>query len=100
MCIRDSYNTISNFLGTMNDSSKNELMRDFVTGLDKTLEGDLEGATDVANSFASIKDSSLMKNITEQIATNRREAQNENNDKAFKIYDILYSCLLYTSRCV
>lgn len=86
-----NYNTLTNFLGTMNDSSKNELMRDFVTGLDKTLEGDLEGATDVANSFASIKDSSLMKNITEQIATNRGEAEIEKNDKAFKIYDILYS---------
>ncbi|MCC7029807.1 MAG: hypothetical protein IT257_05830 [Chitinophagaceae bacterium] len=88
-----NYNTISTFLATMKDSNRNELMRDFVTGLDRTLERDLEGATDVANSFGCITDTALMKNITDQIQINRNEAQNENNARAFKIYDILYSML-------
>lgn len=88
-----NYNTISTFLATMQDSNRNELMRDFVSGLDRTIERDLEGATDVANSFGCIADSVLMKNITDQIEINRNQAQNENNQRAFKIYDILYSML-------
>lgn len=88
-----NYNTISGFLATMTDTNRNDLMLDFVTGLDRTLEKDLEGATDVANSFGSIKDSVLMKNITDQILKNRQLAQSENNDKGFKIYDILFSML-------
>ncbi len=46
-----NYNTANTFTATMKDSNKNELMREFVTGLDNTLEKDLERiATDVANS--------------------------------------------------
>lgn len=33
-----NYNTLNTFLATMKDSNKNELMREFVTGLDNTLE--------------------------------------------------------------
>lgn len=40
----------------MKDENQKLLMRDFVSGLDNTLENDLEGATDVANSFGSIHD--------------------------------------------
>lgn len=92
-----NYNTIGSFLGTMKDSSKNELMSEFVSNLDNTLEGDLEGATDVANSFGSITDSNLMKNIVETIRLNREEDSVQNNVKGFKIYDILYAMLTYSS---
>ncbi|MBK8329548.1 MAG: hypothetical protein IPL09_08750 [Bacteroidetes bacterium] len=88
-----NYNTLNTFLATMKDSNKNELMREFVTGLDNTLEKDLEGATDVANSFGSITDSNLMKNIVEQIKSNKEEAEKTNNTKGFNIYNILYSML-------
>ena len=44
----------------MKTDDKNTLMRSFVKGLDHTTEQDLEGATDVANSFGSIQDSLLM----------------------------------------
>ena len=92
-----NYNTLSTFLGTMKAEEKNVLMKDFVTGLDKTLEGDLEGATDVANSFGSINDTVLMKNITEQIKINRDADSTNNNAKGFKIYDILFTMLTYSN---
>ncbi|MEZ5045999.1 MAG: hypothetical protein R2831_03305 [Chitinophagaceae bacterium] len=88
-----NYNTISSFLGTMSDSNKNDLMKEFVTGLDNTLERNLEGATDVANSFGSIKDSTLMQGIIETIYQNRQDADAKRNERGFKIYDILYSML-------
>lgn len=88
-----NYNTLNAFLATMKDSNTNELMREFVTGLDNTLEKDLEGATDVANSFGSITDTNLMKNIVDQIKINKDQASANKNEKGFKIYDILYSML-------
>lgn len=88
-----NYNTINSFLATMKENNKVELMREFVTGLDNTLERDLEGATDVANSFGSITDSIMKKNIIDQIYQNREQAEASQNQKAFHIYDILYSML-------
>lgn len=89
-----NYNTLSNFLATIKDEqSKNALMSEFVTGLDNTLERDLEGATDVANSFGSISDTVLMKSILEQIILNREKYSGDYDSKGFKIYDILYSML-------
>ncbi|MCC6447093.1 MAG: hypothetical protein IT215_00200 [Chitinophagaceae bacterium] len=92
-----NYNTLNPFLASMKDSNRFVLMREFVTGLDNTLEQDLEGATDVANSFGSIKDSAMKKNIEDQISINRDQAQASNNHKAFKIYDVLYSMLTMSS---
>ncbi len=88
-----NYNTLNTFLSSMKDSNRYVLMREFVSGLDNTLEQDLEGATDVANSFGSIKDSIMKKNIEDQILQNREQAQVSNNKKAYNIYDVLYSML-------
>ncbi|MBK8685420.1 MAG: hypothetical protein IPN26_10720 [Bacteroidetes bacterium] len=57
-----TYTTIGSFLGTMKDSSKNDLMSEFVSNLDNTLEGDLK-VQRMANSFGSITDSNLMKTL-------------------------------------
>jgi hypothetical protein len=88
-----NYNTLPTFLSTMKDTNKQVLMRNFVTGLDNSLEGDLEGAVDVANSFGSITDSSLMKEIVFQINKNREEDSIGHDTRGFKIYDILYTML-------
>lgn len=88
-----NYNTLGSYLNTMKDSSKKELMKEFVTGLDRTLEGDLEGATDVANSFGSITDSAMKVTITETIKHNLDIATEQSNKKGIRIYDILYSML-------
>jgi hypothetical protein len=92
-----NYNTLSGFLSTMKPDEKNNLMKDFVTGLDKTLEGDLEGATDVANSFGSITDSTLMESIIGQIKINRDANSIESNKRGYKIYDILYTMLTFSN---
>jgi len=88
-----NYNTLPTFLSTMKDTNKQVLMRNFVTGLDNSLEGDLEGAVDVANSFGSITDSILMKEIVFQINKNRAEDSLAHDTRGFKIYDILYTML-------
>lgn len=93
-----NYNTIAPFLSSMSDSSKQILMKSFVSDLDNTLEGDLEGATDVANSFGSIQDAVLMQNIVQEIKVNRdRRANNAEQKRGFHIYDILYTMLTYSA---
>lgn len=91
-----NYNTLGSFLNTMKDSSRKDLMKAFVKDLDNTLEGDLEGATDVANSFGSI-DSVLMKDIVEEIRITREADSLAHNSRGFKIYDILYTMLTYSN---
>lgn len=88
-----NYNTINTFLATMKVDEKNTLMREFVTGLDKTPERDLEGATDVANSFGSITDSVLLVNIKDQLLENKIDAEQQQSERGVRIYDILYSML-------
>src|SRR5690606_826672 len=50
------FNRLSDFLGTMKDAEKNELMTDFVQNLEKGGPNDLEDAVDVADAYGSIKD--------------------------------------------
>jgi hypothetical protein len=88
-----NYNTISSFLSTMKPENKQALMRDFVNDLDKTTENDLEGATDVANSFASIGDSVLMKDIVQQIRMNQTNFSTDIKSRSYRIYNILYTML-------
>ncbi|GBL36264.1 hypothetical protein EMGBS15_18590 [Filimonas sp.] len=88
-----NYNTLATFLTTMKAEDKTKLMRSFVKGLDNTFEQDLEGATDVANSFGSIQDSLLMSNIKDEIRENRTQDSISRNQRGFKIYDILYTML-------
>ncbi|HNB80780.1 MAG TPA: hypothetical protein PLP34_01320 [Chitinophagaceae bacterium] len=88
-----NYNTLGSFLNTMKGEQRIGLMRSFVHGLDSTAEQDLEGATDVANSFASINDSSLMAHITEEIRNSRLTDSVNRNLRGYKIYDILYHML-------
>jgi hypothetical protein len=88
-----NYNTLSQFLNTIKTNQKTELMRSFVRGLDNTDEQDLEGATDVANSFGSISDTSLMRHMTDEIRSVRLQDSLQKNKKGYKIYDILYSML-------
>jgi hypothetical protein len=88
-----NYNTLTTFLNTINKENQTTLMRSFVQGLDNTYEQDLEGATDVANSFGSINDSLLMSHITEEIKINREQNSADIHSRGFKIYDILFTML-------
>jgi hypothetical protein len=88
-----NYNTLSLFLSTIQKENRLVLMKSFVQGLDKTTENDLEGATDVANSFGSISDTLLMRHITEEIRVNRLQDSSSQNIRGYRIYDILYTML-------
>ena len=88
-----NYNTLTPFLASMNKDNQTQLLRAFVQGLDQTSEQDLEGATDVANSFGSINDSLLMAQITDEIRVNRQQDSIHKNNRGYKIYDILLTML-------
>jgi hypothetical protein len=72
-------------------------MKEFVSGLDQTLEGDLEGATDVANSFASITDSTLKVEMVSQIEAIRNLSEKSRNEQGYRIYDILHTLFTQNS---
>lgn len=90
-----AYNTLKNFLGTFSDpSDANNLMKSFVTGLEKT-DG-LEDGVDVADSYASITEvlPDLAKEMLANVKINLDRNKAENNNKGVAIYDILYKLFL------
>ncbi len=87
-----NYNTLDDFLKRMDNSNAQMLMKAFVNGLDKTTS--LEDAVDVANSYASITDSSIQKLILNQVNINLQQAKQSQNIRATDIYGILNSLFL------
>jgi hypothetical protein len=87
-----NYNTLDNFLKTMEKENAEVLMKAFVKGLDKT--NSLEDAVDVANSYASITDKNLQALILEQVQQNLEEAKNTRNERGQHIYGILNTLFL------
>ena len=85
MC--SGFNTLDDFLKRMDKPVAENLMRSFVNGLENT--GSIEDAVDVADSYASIKDSSIKKIINTQVAQNLIEQQNIKNKKGIIIYTLL-----------
>jgi hypothetical protein len=85
MC--SGFNTLDDFLKRMDKPIAENLMRSFVNGLENT--GSIEDAVDVADSYASIKDSSIKKIINTQVAQNLIEQQNIKNKKGIIIYTLL-----------
>lgn len=88
------YNTLSNFLGTLEKEYANSLMTAFVNGLEKS--NSLEDGVDVADSYASIAES--IKPVAEDMLNNVRQnyEQNikKNNKRGIVIYDLLYKLFL------
>jgi hypothetical protein len=85
MC--SGFNTLDDFLKRMDKPVAENLMRSFVNGLENT--GSIEDAVDVADSYASIKDSSIKKIINTQVAFNLQQQQNLKNKKGIVIYSLL-----------
>jgi hypothetical protein len=92
-----NYNTLSDFLSTMPVNAQPDLMRDFVEGLDRTPEGNLEGAVDVANSLGSMSDSVLLEQVVENLRQQRNRFSYQPQYKGFKIYNILYAMMVMNS---
>ncbi|MGN6617112.1 MAG: hypothetical protein ACTHJ5_08030, partial [Ilyomonas sp.] len=90
-----NYNTLDNFLKTMDKDNAQLLMKAFVNGLDKNKgKNGLEDAVDVAGSYASITDKDIQKLILEQVQSNLQQAKATNNKRAYNIYDILNTLFL------
>jgi hypothetical protein len=94
------YNTLSPFLATMEPDKKTDLMRDFIAGLEKGKEDDLEDAVDVADAFGSISDSALSIFLQNQVKENyERSYTQEKSRKGVIIYGLL-ATLFESSKAV
>jgi hypothetical protein len=78
------YNTLDEFLKRMDSANATVLMKNFVKDLDKNAS--LEDAVDVADSYASISNTSLRNFILNEVQTNQTQA---NTERAKNIYNIL-----------
>lgn len=88
--IAAAYNTLDEFLRSMDTTTSRNLMIRFVNGLDKT--GTLEDAVNVADSYSSISDSKLQNLILKQVQTNLQ--QSSGNQRKTTIYRILNTIFL------
>ncbi|RFM27966.1 hypothetical protein [Deminuibacter soli] len=87
-----NFNTLNDFLKRMEPDHARLLMKAFVKGLDKT--NNLEDAVDVANSYASITDSSLRALVLQQVQENLHQAEQGNKPRMKYIYSILNTLFL------
>jgi hypothetical protein len=87
-----NFNKLDTFLKSMPAKSSESLMKAFVANLDKT--GNLEDATDVADSYSSINNKQLQKNILNYIDENEAACINDNNENGAVIYYLLKNIFL------
>ncbi len=87
-----AYNTLDNFLGKMDKTTAENLMRNFVNDLEKNKT--LEDAVDVADSYASIYDKEKRKLILEQVQANLTKSKRTGNKRGELIYNILSTIFL------
>jgi len=83
------YNTLSTFLASMDEEHRTALMTDFIAGLEKGKEGDLEDAVDVADAFGSIADDKLSAFLEDKVKENYERSYKERSKKGVIIYGLL-----------
>jgi len=83
------YNTLNEFLATMQAPKRINLLTDFVSNLEAGKADDLEGAVNVADAFGSISDSTLSKFLRNQVKENYERCYTIRNKKGLYIYAIL-----------
>jgi len=83
------YNTLNRFLGTIDEAQKIQLMRDFIAGLEKGKEHDLEDAVDVADAFGSIKDEQLAQFLRDEVTANYERCAQQKSVKGLIVYGLL-----------
>jgi len=89
LTMSSNYNTLDNFLSRMEKQSANNLMVDFVSNLEKGRDiDDIEDAVDVANAFATIKDTAIQKLMLEQVRQNLAKAKAFGQHRGSVIYNI------------
>jgi len=87
-----NFNQLDTFLRLMPPSNSEILMKAFVDNLDNS--GSLEDAVDVADSYSSIKNKTLLKTILQNITENEQRSINENNIKGKIVYGLLKTIFL------
>jgi hypothetical protein len=83
------YNTLSDFLGTMDDTARVAIMTRFIGGLQNGKPNDLEDAVDVADAFGSIKDTSLTVFLQKKVRENYEQSYKEKSKKGVIVYSLL-----------
>lgn len=81
------FNTLDDFLKSMEPDNANYLMVKFVRSLEKT--EDLEDAVDVANSFGSIRDAKLHDFLRAEVQKNLVFVTNKKDKRGITIYSLL-----------
>ena len=84
-----NFNRLSPFLNSMPSNTAKALMEAFVTNLDKSIEE----ATDVADAYSSIKDTSIKVTLRNKIAKNLTLASANQNLNAERIYKLEYDVM-------
>ena len=83
------YNTLSDFLGTIDDTTKTALMTSFIGGLENGLTDDLEDAVDVADAFGSIRDSALSVFLLKKVREDYEISYKIESKKGMVVYSLL-----------
>lgn len=83
------YNTLDDFLGTMDSTRRIAVMRDFVGGLGEGKEDELEDAVDVADAFGSIKDEALADFLRNEVKYNYEQSYRQGSKKGVIVYGLL-----------
>lgn len=84
------YNTLDRFLDSMEVDRKNRLMQDFIVGLEKGKEDDLEDAVDVADAFGSIRDPEMITFLQNEVKKNYERSYTEaKSKKGVIVYGLL-----------
>ena len=83
------YNTLSDYLATIDDTGRNNLMSRFIGGLQKGKENELEDAVDVADAFGSIRDSALAAYLQKKVKENYEQSYKDGSKKGMIIYSLL-----------
>ncbi|MEI8278907.1 MAG: hypothetical protein WCG87_04030 [Bacteroidota bacterium] len=83
------YNTLRSFLNSMEEDKRSKLMSDFIAGLEKGKEDDLEDAVDVADAFGSIDDTALVSFLKQQVKLNYEQSYAKKSKKGVIVYGLL-----------
>ncbi|MBL0356185.1 MAG: hypothetical protein IPP72_04555 [Chitinophagaceae bacterium] len=87
-----NYNQLDTILKMMPHDNATTLMRAFVSNLDE--KNNLEDAVDVADSYSSINNPELLKNMLDNVAVNEQKSKEDNNSKGKIIYGLLKQIFL------
>ncbi len=83
------YNTLSDFLATMDDTMRTTVMENFISDLGHGNVDALEDAVDVADAFGSIRDTALASYLEKKVKENYELSYKERNKKGMIVYSLL-----------